>query len=66
MIYKALNGWDFIPARSIALPVSHRLILLARFQHLNWDLHSRKNIWATNKKQKRKSSVFQGVLSAEM
>lgn len=64
MIYKALNGLGFTPPGNIASPVSHMIILLARFEHLNWTLISKKEIWVINKEQKRQASMFWEFLSA--
>lgn len=61
MIYKALKCPSFAPPASIAPPVSHMVILLSRFEHLNWILLSRKEIWIINKEQKRQASMFGGL-----
>lgn len=60
MIKKALKGLCFAPPASIAPPVSHMVILLSRFEHLNRILLCRKKIWIIIKEQKRQASVFWG------
>lgn len=64
MIYKALNGLGFTPSLSIAPSVSHMVILLSVFEHLNWILLNRKKIWIINKELKRQPSMFGVFLSA--